>query len=138
MKRTIIEYLKIYNRSTVPLNQLENLLTGRESYEDFALVIDTLVDKEILKPVKTHGTNGKSTPLYNTYRIIKSNLRETLNSEIQYYSIKFNSNIQLDAYFSFDEQEWHRDLPYIEKIHYYLDKMVYQVIMLLHQNDPFS
>ncbi|MCF6460291.1 Wadjet anti-phage system protein JetD domain-containing protein [Clostridium sp. Cult3] len=122
MENIIIRYLKAYQKKTIPLSQLENLLTGKESYEDFALVMETLVDKGILKPVKTHGTNGKSIPLYNTYRIIKSNLRETLNSEIQYYSIKLDPNIQLDGYFSLDEREWYRDLPYIEKIHSYLNK----------------
>ncbi len=114
-KKTIIEYLKTYKRNTIPLSQLENLLTGRETYEDFADVVENLVDKGILIPINSHGTNGKSIPLYNTYRIIKFNLRETLNSEIQYYSIKFNPNIQLDIYFSLDEEEWYKDLPYIEK-----------------------
>ncbi len=122
MEKTIIEYLKTYKRNTIPLSQLENLLTGRETYEDFADVVENLVDKGILIPINSHGTNGKSIPLYNTYRIIKFNLRETLNSEIQYYSIKFNPNIQLDIYFSLDEEEWYKDLPYIEKIHFYLNE----------------
>lgn len=121
MENIIFEYLKSYKKKTVPLSQLENLLTGSQSYEDFASVIGNLVERDVLKPVKSHGTNGKSIPLFNTYRIMKSNLRETLNGEIQRYSIKFNPNIYLDSYFSLDEKEWYRDFPYIQRIDFYLN-----------------
>lgn len=120
MENMIVKYLKTYPKKTIPLSELEDLWTGKESYEDFAFVIESLVDKEILKPVKAHGVNGKSIPLYNTYRIIKANLRKSINSQIQYFSIKFNPHIHLDIYFSLDEKEWYKDLPYIEKIHFYL------------------
>ncbi|WP_025642328.1 Wadjet anti-phage system protein JetD domain-containing protein [Schnuerera ultunensis] len=121
MENTIFEYLKSYKKRTIPLSRLENLLTGSQAYENFASAIGKLVEKGVLKPIKSHGTNGKSIPLYNTYRVMKSNLRETLNSEIQYYSIKFNPNIYLNSYFSLDEKEWHRDFPYIQRIDSYLN-----------------
>jgi len=122
IENTILDYLKTYKKGTISLSQLENLLPGKESYDNFTSIIRGLEDKKILKPVKSHGTNGKSIPLHNTYRIIKSNLRATINDEIQYYSIKFNPNIHLDIYFSLDEEEWNRDLPYIKGINSYLNK----------------
>lgn len=116
----ILNHLKTYKKRTIPLSQLENLLLGNESYEDFTSIIEDLMDRNILKPIKSHGKNGKPIQLYNTYRIMKSNLRQTINNEIQYYNIKFNSHINLDSYFSLGEKEWYKDLPYIKKIDFYL------------------
>ncbi|NLJ99185.1 MAG: cytosolic protein, partial [Tissierellia bacterium] len=78
IENTILDYLKTYKKGTISLSQLENLLPGKESYDNFTSIIRGLEDKKILKPVKSHGTNGKSIPLHNTYRIIKSNLRATI------------------------------------------------------------
>ena len=118
----ILEYLKSYKNGTIPLNQLENILSGEESYLDFASIIEDLIENKILKPVSDHGTNGKILPLYNTYRIVKVNLRESLNNEIQRNSIEFNSNINLDIYFSLREEEWKKDLDYIRIINDYLNE----------------
>ena len=122
MQHKIMEYLKSYKRGTIPLSQLEGLLSGDESYEEFAYIIRDLVDYGILKSIKSHGTNGKSIPLHNTYRIMKANLRQAIHDEIQYYGIKLNSNINLDIYFSLDEHEWEKDLPYIIRIDSYLNR----------------
>ena len=119
-KDRILKYLKSHKNNTIPLNQLENILSGEESYLDFASIIDDLTENRILRPVKEHGTNGKTIPLYNTYRIIKANLRESVNNEIQLNSIEFNSNINLDIYFSLKEEEWEKDLYYIKIIDDYL------------------
>lgn len=121
-KDRILKYLKSHKNNTVPLNQLENILSGEESYLDFASIIEDLMENRILRPVKEHGTNGKTMPLYNTYRIIKANLRESINNEIQQNSIEFNSNINLDIYFSLKEEEWEKDLQYIKIIDDYLGK----------------
>lgn len=122
IENTILSFLKTYKKSTVPLSDLEHLIMEDIDYSVFASIIQGFTDKKILLPVKSHGTNGKSNPLYNTYRVMKSNLRAQLNSEIQSYSIRLNPNINLDYYFSLDEEEWNRDLPYIKEIDSYLNK----------------
>lgn len=119
-KDRILKYLKSYKNSTIPLSQLENILSGKETYLDFAYIMEDLMENRILRPVKDHGTNGKTIPLYNTYCIIKANLREDINNEIQRNSIEFNSNINLDIYFSLKEEEWEKDLHYIKIIDDYL------------------
>lgn len=116
----ILNYLKNYKNTTIPLNEIENRISGKVSYLEFANVIHGLVDHGILKPVKEHGNNGKTIGLYNTYRIIKSSLRKEINNEIQNNSIKFHPNIKLDTYFTLHEREWQNDLLYIEKIDCYL------------------
>lgn len=122
IENTILSYLKTYKKSIVPLSNLEHLIMEDLDYSVFASIIQGFTDKKFLLPVKSHGTNGKSHPLYNTYRVIKSNLREQLNSDIQSYSIIFNPSIHLDSYFSLDEEEWNKDLPYIKQIDSYLNK----------------
>lgn len=121
-KDRILKYLKSHKNNTIQLNQLENILSGEESYLDFTSIIEDLMENRILKPVKEHGTNGKVIPLYNTYRIIKASLRETINDEIQRNSIEFNPDINLDIYFSLKEEEWEKDLQYIKIIDDYLVK----------------
>ena len=118
----IIKFLKSYKNNIISLNKLENILSGEESYSEFASVMEDLIENKILNPVKDHGTNGKIIPLYNTYRIIRRSLRESINNEIQRNSIEFNSNINLDIYFSLKEEEWEKDLQYIKIIDDYLLK----------------
>lgn len=118
----ILECLKSHKNNTISLNKLENILSGAESYLDFASIMEDLMENGLLKPVNDHGTNGKTIPLYNTYRIIKANLRKTINNEIQRNSIEYNSNINLDIYFSLKEEEWKKDLHYIKIIDAYLEE----------------
>lgn len=122
IENRILSFLKTYKKRTIPLSDLEQQIKEDANYNVFASIIQGLTDKQILLPVKSHGTNGKSNPLFNTYRVIKANLRESLNSEIQGYSIMVNPEINLDTYFSLSEEEWNKDLPYIKKINSYLNK----------------
>lgn len=122
IENTILSFLKTYKKKTISLSDLEYLIRENVDYSVFASTIQGLTQKEILLPVKSHGINGKSHPLFNTYRIMKPNLRKKLNNQIQSYSIRFNPNINLDSYFSLDEDEWNKDLPYIKKIDAYLNK----------------
>ncbi len=122
IEKRIISFLKTYKKRTIPLSDLEQQIKENVDYSVFASTIQYLTDKQILLPVKSHGTSGKSHPLFNTYRIIKANLRESLNSEIQSYSIMVNPEINLDTYFLLSEEEWNKDLPYIKKINSYLNK----------------
>lgn len=119
-KDIILNCLKNSKNTIISLNQIESILTGRESYLELATIIHDLMDNAILKPVKEHGMNGKTITLYNTYRIIKSNLRKEINNEIQRKTIIFHPHINLDIYFSLHEREWKNDLLYIEKIDSYL------------------
>ena len=104
------------------MSDLELQVKGTTDYEELAAAIQGLMEDNILDPVKSRGTNGKSLPLFNSYRINKAYLRETLNAEIQGFSIRLNPPICLDTYFSLDEREWNKDLPYIKKINAMIER----------------
>jgi len=120
MKNTILNFLKNYKKKMVSLIEIEKILSGNIEYIDFANIINEFVNMKILSPVKRHETNNKKIPLANTYRINKSYFREELIDEIVSYQLIFNSNINLQAYFTLDKKTWEKDLPYIEKIDLYL------------------
>ena len=72
LDKKIVSYLKFRKNKEIPLIEIEKLFTGDISYGDFAKTIKSLEENNILIPVKSHKTNNKSIPLYNTYRINKS------------------------------------------------------------------
>lgn len=122
MKDIILNLLKEYKRRTISLIEIEKALSGNADYVDFANVINELMAKGILFPVKKHGTNNKKIPLPNTYRIDKSYFRKDLVDEITSYQFKTNEHINLQAYFSLSEKRWMKDLPYIKKIESYINR----------------
>lgn len=123
IEEKIISFLKTYTKKTIPLSMLEQQIKGNTDYKSFATAIQNLTNNGILLPVKSHGANGKPQLLFNTYRIKKADLRDSLNKEIQKYSIEVNPEISLENYFLLDENEWYKDLPYILKIDSNLNKL---------------
>lgn len=122
IEKEILDYLKTYKKRTIPLTDLEDQIKKNIDYHIFAELIQKLEKEKIIEPIKTHGTNGKPQALFNTYRIIKANLRESLNKQIQDLSISINPAINLDKYFSLSEKEWLQDLPYIKMLNFHLNK----------------
>lgn len=122
IEKEILDFLKTYKKKTISLSDLEQQVKENIDYYIFADVIQKLDNEKILEPIKSHGTNGKPQTLFNTYRIIKANLREPLNRQIQDYNIIVNPAVNLDKYFSLSEKEWLQDLPYIKKVNSYLEK----------------
>lgn len=116
LDKKIISHLKSRKNREIPLTEIEKLFTGDINYEDFAKVVKSLEKDNILIPVKSHKTNNKSIPLYNTYRINKSYFKDKLINQIQTFKLRADENINLQGYFSLSEYEWKRDLPYIRLI----------------------
>lgn len=120
LDKIIISYLKSRKNKEVPLTELEGLFSGNTDYNSFASVVQLLEEKNILKPVKSHKTNNKIIPLYNTYRINKSYFKDQLLDQIQTFKFKANNNINLQSYFSLNEGEWKKDFPYIQILDNYI------------------
>lgn len=120
MYEIIISYLKSYKNKEVSLIELESLFSGDTDYNSFANIVKLFEGNNILKPVKTHRTNNKPIPLYNTYRINKSYFKDQLLDQIQTFKLKANKNIDLQKYFTLGEKEWIKDLPYIRIIDNYI------------------
>lgn len=120
MQDIILSYLKSKKKKTLFLTELQKLLPGDTSYEDFAHVVNILENKGILKPIKNHGTNNKAIPLYNSYRVNQTYFKGRLIDEIQSYKLSIHSDLDLQTYITLDERIWKQDLPYIMKLDTYL------------------
>ncbi|WP_353893622.1 Wadjet anti-phage system protein JetD domain-containing protein [Proteinivorax hydrogeniformans] len=119
MQQKVIMFLKSKKRTTVKLNELYGLFSGEVSYNDFANVIQSLEQKGLLRPVKSHYTNNKEIPLYNTYRINKLAFKDQLVDDIQKFKLSSHPLIDLSYYFSSSESQWQKDLPFIKLVNKY-------------------
>lgn len=120
MYEKIVGYLKAQKNKEISLLELTNMAPANTDYTDFANTIKVLEAQNILKPMKSHKTNNKSIPLYNTYRINQSYFKDQIMDQIQTFRLKMHQDIYLDHYYSLKEEEWTRDLPYIERIDQYM------------------
>lgn len=98
------------------------MFPGDTAYGSLAALIKNYEAEGILKPVKSHRTNGKNPPLYNTYRINKAHFKDQLLDHIQATRLKVHRGINLQGYFSLDERAWEKDLPFITAIDAYIKK----------------
>lgn len=120
LEKIIISYLKSRKNREIPLIELGKLFSGEIDYQSFAKAVQLLEEKDILRPVKSHKTNNKPIALYNTYRINKSYFKDQLLDQIQSFKLDAHENLDLQSYFSLDEKEWKKDLPYILIINKYI------------------
>lgn len=116
----ILNFLKKRKKVYISLNELELLFTGKTSYHAFAQEIRELEKKEFISGVKSHGKNGKIPELFNTYRINKAKLNQSLQEKIKKWQLQLHPQINLENYFSLSESQWQKDLPYIKKIDKFL------------------
>jgi hypothetical protein len=120
MYNTILPFLQASKKKTILLSELERLVGGQTSYEDFALLINDLEQKGILIAVKKQGYNQKPIPLANAYRIIQSKIPADFLQEIERFQFLLDPLIKLEAYYSLPASEWTNDLPCILLINDFL------------------
>lgn len=122
MFERLMNFIRANPRKTVSLSDLEKLTGGETSYEEFAGLINQLMESGVLKPVVSHGFNHKAIPLANTYRIIKPKLFSDVHQAIASHQFIFHPHIKLDAYYSLPSREWEEDLPFIQRISEFLEQ----------------
>ena len=122
MDNTILSFLQDRKKKTILLSELERLVGGQISYEDFALLINELVQRGILTAVKQQGYNQKTIPLANAYRIVHSKIPADYLQEIERLHFILDPLIKLEAYYSLSASEWSNDLPYILLLNDFLKK----------------
>ena len=83
MDNIILSFLQARKKKTILLSELEQLAGGQTSYEDFALLINDLVQRGILNVVKQQGYNQKTILLANAYRIVHSKIPADYLQEIE-------------------------------------------------------
>ncbi|OFI06014.1 hypothetical protein CLOACE_13950 [Clostridium acetireducens DSM 10703] len=122
MYKDLISYLKSYKKSTIKLGELENLVSGDITYNEFAKSIKRLVNENILIQKNPNNNNGKEISLPYKFGINRYELRKEHVNKIQKYELKISKEIDLQEYFNLNENMWNKDLPYIEKINDYINK----------------
>jgi len=120
MYDTFLKHLKSYKNTKISLGQIETWADPHTMYPQFHQAMQTLLDNQILIPVRSSGTNAKNPPLPMAYHIQKSVLSQPIKQKIKQAQLQFHPSIRLDAYFRFAESRWSKDLPYIRQVHDYL------------------
>ncbi|MDP4085498.1 MAG: DUF2220 family protein [Bacillota bacterium] len=122
MREILNQGLLKYNKKTIDVEDLETWIPSHSlSYEQFAELILTFEDEGVLEMVKSKGRNRRTPSLAYTYRIQKQQLTKEYQEELKKYRLHLHPSIQLDSYFGLDPTEWKQDLPYLLKIHQYIE-----------------
>jgi len=122
MDKLLHEKLVKYRKQKISISDLERMV-GRSAstYTKFAEQILKLEETGYLSMVKSTGRNQRTPSLANQYRIHKNLFNQEYHRELQRYRLTFNDAINLDGYFNVDRSTWEKDLPYLEKIHTYIE-----------------
>ena len=119
LDQTIRNFLKSQKNKTILLDELEKLCNGRVSYSDFAQVVQGLTQEGILTPFKNSKPTIKDPSLYYKYRFHKPLLTQDISQEIQLAQKTYHP-LNLSAYYHLSQEQWQKDLPFIQQIHLYL------------------
>lgn len=120
MYKDIIAYLKIYKNATISLSELENQVPGNVNYEEFATIIKTLINNNILAEKNGKNNNGKKPPLAFRFSINRYELNKEHKSDIQKFYLESKVELDLQEYLRLNEEIWKDDLPYIKKVEEYI------------------
>ncbi|WP_409970911.1 Wadjet anti-phage system protein JetD domain-containing protein [Bacillus sp. Bva_UNVM-123] len=118
---TIKSMLAAFKKKTIALAELEHMLKPFiHTYEEFANMILTLENEEILTMVKAKGRTNRTPSLAFQYRINKSELASDYHKELQRYRTILHPGINLDDYYCDDLAIWAEHLPFLLKIDEYV------------------
>ncbi|WNS40849.1 Wadjet anti-phage system protein JetD domain-containing protein [Paenibacillus sp. MMS20-IR301] len=121
IKSMIEEHLSDYKKTTITLEELEQLFAGRAADpRDFAGAVMELESSGVLEPVKSAGRTMKQPSLGYRYRVNKQYIMARHNHQLQQYRLKLHPAIGLDSYFALSEQQFVQDRPWIERIDHFL------------------
>ncbi|MBS4220537.1 DUF2399 domain-containing protein [Bacillus sp. FJAT-49711] len=118
MKERLVLVLETAKKSTITLSELEKVAETYDTYDDFALTVQVLINEGFISAVKSHGNNWKGLP--NSFRIQKGKVKEALIKEIQEMQFKVHPDINLRPYFSSTKKKWLEDRAWILLIDKYL------------------
>lgn len=116
MKDQLLQFKKTF----ITLAELEQIVGRPETYEQFAAIVQDLVNEQLLQPVRNSGNPPQSPQLYYKYKILKHSVKKELRETIERLQLTLHERISLDAYYRLTQTQLEQDLPYIEKIHTYL------------------
>ncbi|WP_335869461.1 Wadjet anti-phage system protein JetD domain-containing protein [Bacillus sp. 2205SS5-2] len=122
MRGFVSQELLKFSKKTIAIEELEKLLANRGlSYQDFANLILSFEEEGILEMVKAKGRNIRTPSLAYSYRIQKQRLKREYHEELIKCRLTLHPSIHLDVYFGLDPLQWKNDLPYLLRIHQFLE-----------------
>lgn len=113
-------FLDNYKKKIILLSELEKVVPGNTSYDEFAKSINKLVENNILTAINSKNTNGKNIPLCMKYKINKYELKKDSIEEVKKMSLKVHSIINLEEYYKLNIKEFENDKKYIIMIDKFL------------------
>lgn len=120
-KLIVLNHLKQYKRSTLWLEQLQDLFIGENiDYVTFAHVIGELVDEGYLCEMKSSGRNGKTPSRALRFRVEYRMLEREFQTRLQNLGLEMHPSISLDRYYKLGEDVWEKDAPVVIRINQYL------------------
>jgi hypothetical protein len=123
VQHKLSEFIKTAKQATVWTEQLEKLFEGEQvTYEQFAEVVIAMEEVGLLTEVKAAGRRTKRPSMANRYRIQNAMLKSNFQQRLHRYRLDLHPFISLDRYFALGEASFDLDLPYIQKIHQYLQE----------------
>jgi hypothetical protein len=123
VQQQLSEFIKAAKQATLWTEQLEQLFEGEQvTYEQFAEAVLAMEEVGLLTAIKSAGMRSKRPSLANRYRIQNALLKSNFQQRLHKHRLELNPLISLDRYFGLSEASFEADLPYIQKLHHYLQK----------------
>lgn len=117
--KKIRDYLQIYNKKTILLEDLEKTCDGQVSYEQFSNIILELINEEVLTKFKNGKIHHQNPRLHYKYKFHKPKLNKELSYQIHTLQKKY-MRLNLSTYYHLTMKDWEKDLPYIKQINEYI------------------
>ena len=114
MKDQLIQFKKAF----ITLSELEEIVGRPETFEEFAILVQQLIDENLLLPVKSSGQTAQTPRLHYKYKILKHSAKKMLREMIERLQLTLHPTISLDVYYRLTQQQLEQDIPYLEKINH--------------------
>lgn len=103
-----------------------------DDYLDFAEVVEQLLEKGIIFPVKSSKQNGKSPALFNKYNILQEEKNYSANQD----ELKHRLNFQLKAeYYLKHLQQYEEDRPFVLELSCFLSHKINLLDIPISENE---
>lgn len=123
IRERLIAYLRSCPKATVWTEELERLFQGEPiTYTAFGQALLALEREQYVSEVKAAGRRTKQPSLANRYRLNHALLKADKVQLLHKYRLELHPLISLDAYFAQPEAVWERELPYLKRIHHFLQE----------------
>lgn len=99
--------LKSLKKKTINLEEIEKIFKIRE-YKKLCDLVNDLIEKKEINPIKNSGGNGKTPKLYKRYRVVKE--KKDYSDFLEELSFRVSTRFDISYYKNhLDKYEKHRE-----------------------------